>query len=98
MSNLQIILDLLDRGFASEVSAIGNILCTLPAPLQNYGFSLESFGSEWFSCLIWESCGGGVLGREGFKDLDTMLCWVSIVVAHFDAVVSDDLAGLANWS
>jgi len=98
MNNIQIILDLLDRGFAGEVSATGHVLCTMPKPLQNYGFSLESFGSEWISCLIWESCGGGILGREGFRDLDSLIVWVSLVVAHFDAAVSADLADLANWS
>jgi len=96
MNKAQIASDLFNRGFKSEVSTADRVLCSLPKPFQDYGLCIESFGSDWVSCRIWESCGGVTLGSQGFKSLDSMIAWAFFAVANFDAVVSDDLASMPN--
>jgi len=98
MTDLQILLDLLDRGFAGEVAQNGQIICNLPHPFADYGISLEMFGSDSIGCTIWESYAGGILAQEGFQTLDKMLCWAFVVVANFDAALSNELANTANLS
>jgi len=91
MTDLQALTALIEKGFAVEVSQNEQLICSLPTPLQDYGFSLEMFGSQ-ISCTIWESYAGGILSQEGFQTLDKMLCWVFAVVSNFEARVSAELA------
>jgi len=85
MSDLQILLDLLDRGFAGEVCPNGQIICSLPAPLGDYGFTIEAFGAGWISCTVWESFAGGILAVEGFRSLNELVCWAIVVVSNFES-------------
>jgi len=96
VSDLQILLDLLDRNFAGEVCPNGQILCNLPAPLGDYGFTIELFGSDWLGCTIWESFAGCVLAVEGFRSLDEMLCWAVVVVSNFELQPELDMHGIGS--
>lgn len=102
MSYLELYQHLHDKGYSPELCDDGSIMCCLPKPFENFGFTTDLIIKDGvislLDCAVWESYAGSVIAQAGFGTVKDMVFWATMHAVGCELRLSEEIAEDARFS